>query len=113
MRMTAILILWLGLIALSGCGEQGAFTRSGSPDETLPVIIHLQTRHEVLTVLASPDGPAYTVRTREGRVLGERLSGHELQARLPHIYRLLKSSYADDEQCSVVWADTLNPGPQQ
>ncbi len=113
MRKTAILMLWLGFVALSGCGERGAFTRSGSPHETLPVIVHLQTRHEVLTVLASPDGPAYTVRTREGRVLGERLSEQQLQAQLPHIYRLLKSSYADDEQRSVVWADTLNPGPQQ
>ncbi len=113
MRKAPLLLLWSGIVALSGCSERVVLMRPGSPDQTLPVIVHVQTRHEVLTALASPDGPVYTVRTRDGRMLGERLSEQELQAQLPHIHRFLKSSYADGEPGSVIWSDTLTPGPQE
>ena len=113
MRKTAILVLSLGAIVLSGCGERAALTRSAIPNETLPVIVHLQTRDEILTALAGPDGPVYTARTRDGRILAEQLSEQELQAQLPHLHRLLKSSYAAGESHTVIWADNLTPGPQE
>jgi hypothetical protein len=112
MRKVVIFLLWLGMMAFTGCREQAAVTRSANPDEALP-IVHLQTRYEVMTVLAGPDGPVYTVRTRDGRMLGERLSEQELRAQLPHLHHLLKSSYADGEPGRAIWADTLTPGPEE
>jgi len=50
------------------------------------------------------EGPVYTVTTRKGEILGKHLSEQELQVKLPNIYHFLKTSYADDEKVSAIWA---------
>lgn len=111
MRKTAILAVCSVVPAFLGCGKQTTVTQSRPPNETLPVIVHVETRDVVITAMAGPEGPVYTVRTADGRTLGQQLSGRELQVRLPHIHRLLKTSYAEDAQHSTVWAgmDAHNP----
>jgi len=75
-----------------------------SPEGKLPVIVYLEMRNEVVTVMSGYEGPVYTVTTKDGRILGKQLSEQELQVKLPNIYRFLKTSYADGEKGRVIWA---------
>ncbi|MFZ2147323.1 MAG: hypothetical protein WAV28_08890 [Sedimentisphaerales bacterium] len=104
MRKIVVLVFcWLILIG-SGRGKQAGRVQTGNPDDKLPVIVYLQTRNEVVSVMSGYEGPVYTVTTKDGRVLGKHLNEHELQVKLPNIYHFLKTSYADDEKGSVIWA---------
>lgn len=104
MRKTAIFILcWLILIGL-GCGEQSGRVRTENPDDKLPVIVYLKTRNEVVSIMSGYQGAVYTVTTKDGRILGRHLTEQELQVKLPNIYQFLKTSYADDEKGSAIWA---------
>ncbi len=104
MRKIVILILcWLVLIG-SGCGVQSGRVQTGNLEDNLPVIVSLETRNEVVTIMSGYLGPVYTVTIKDGRILGKNLSENELQVKLPNIYHFLKTSYADDEKGSVIWA---------
>ena len=104
MRKIVILILcWLVLIG-SGCGEQSGRVQTENLEDNLPVIIYLETRNEVVSIMSGYEGPVYTVTTKDGRIIGKNLSENELQVKLPEIYHFLKTSYADDEKGSVIWA---------
>ncbi len=104
MRKIVILILcWLILIG-SGCGVQSGRVQIENLEDNLPVIVSLETRNEVVSIMSGYEGSVYTVTTRDGRILGEHLSEQELQVKLPNIYHFLKTSYADDEKGSVIWA---------
>jgi len=76
-------------------------------DANPPVIVHLQTRRAMVTVMAGPEGRLYTVRDHEGRLLGRHLSERQLQSRAPEIHDLLKRSYAHHEGVDVIWAGML------
>ncbi len=103
MRKTVIFILcWLILIG-SGCGEQSGRVQTENLEDNLPVIIYLETRNEVVSIMSGYLGAVYTVTTKDGGTLGKDLSERELQVKLPNIYHFLKTSYADDEG-SVIWA---------
>ena len=103
MQNTMILILcWLILICL-GCGNGSALVQTEYPKNELPVIIYLEKRNEVVTIMSGREGLVYTVRTKDGEMLRQHLSEQELQAKLPDIYYFLKKSYADDKQSSAVW----------
>ena len=100
------LTLCSAALVSSGCGPQPLSTGPGIPDASPPVIVHLQTRNAIVTVMAGSEGRLYTIRTREGRVLGQHLSERELQVRVPDIHLLMKQSYAE-EGPSVIWAGML------
>ncbi len=104
MRKIVILILCGLTLIGSGCGEQSRRVRTGNLEDNLPVIVYLEMRNEVVSIMSGFEGPFYTVTTRDGRILGEHLSEQELQVKLPNIYHFLKTSYADDEKGSVIWA---------
>ncbi len=107
MRKIVILILcWLILIG-SGCGERSGRVQTGNLEDNLPVIVYLETRNEVVSIMSGYEGPFYTVTTREGKILGKDLSERELQVKLPNIYHFVKTSYAGDDKCSVIWAGGL------
>ncbi len=104
MRKTVILILfWLILIG-SGCGEQSVRVQTENTKDNFPVIVYLKTRNEVVSIMSGYEGAVYTVTTKDGRILGRHLTEQELQVKLPNIYHFLKTSYADDEKGSVIWA---------
>ena len=104
MRKTVILILfWLILIS-SGCGKQSGRVQTENTESKLPVIVYLETRNEVVNIMSGYEGPVYTVTTRDGRILGKYLSEQALQVKLPNIYHFLKTSYADDDKGSAIWA---------
>ena len=104
MRKIVILILcWLIFIG-SGCGTQSGRVQPESPEGKLPVIVYLEMRNEVVSIMSGYEGSVYTVTTKDGRILGKQLSEQELQVKLPNIYRFLKTSYADDGKGSAIWA---------
>lgn len=104
MRKIVISILcWLIFIG-SGCGTQSGRVQPESPEDKLQVIVYLEMRNEVVTVMSGYEGAVYTVTTKEGRILGKQLSEQELQVKLPNIYRFLKTSYADGEKGRAIWA---------
>jgi hypothetical protein len=61
-------------------------------------------RNEVVSIMSGYQGPVYTVTTKDGRILGKHLTEQELQVKLPNIYHFLKTSYANDEKGSAIWA---------
>ena len=104
MRKIVILILcWLILIG-SGCGEQSGRVQTGNLEDNLPVIVSLETRNEVVSIMSGYEGAVYTVTTKEGKILGKHLSEQELQVMLPNIYHFLKTSYADGQRGRMIWA---------
>ena len=104
MRKIVIFIFcWLIFIG-SGCGEHSVRVQTENREDKLPVIVSLETRNEVVSVISGYEGPVYTVTTKYGRILGKHLSEKELQAKLPNIYHFVKTSYADGEKGSVIWA---------
>ena len=104
MQKTVISILcWLILIG-SGCGNKSANMYASSPEVMLPVIVNLETRNEVISITSGQEGLIYTVMTKDGRILGKNLYEQELQMKLPNIYHLLKTSYANDERSSESWS---------
>ena len=104
MQKTIILIFCCLMLIGSGCSDKPAAVRIRRPKNGLPVIVHLETRGEVVTIMSGHDGPVYTVTTKAGRILAQHLSAQELQAKLPNIYHLLKTSYADGEDTGPIWA---------
>lgn len=98
-------VTMLAQVANEGSADPPAKTarRSTSPAPTAgarttpsqaPAIGHVETRDRLVTILAGPKGPVYTVRTKQGRVLHENLSGKDLQAKAPQLYEVVKSGYA-------------------
>jgi hypothetical protein len=76
------------------------------PEEGKPskgsVIGRLETRDEVITITAGPDGPLYTIMSREGRFIAVNLSGEELATRFPALHERIEKSLADPK----IWAGT-------
>ncbi len=104
MREIVIYILcWLIFIG-SGCGEQSGRVQTENTKDNFPVIVYLKTRNEIVSIMSGYEGAVYTVTTKDGRILGRHLTEQELQVKLPNIYQFLKTSYADDEKGSAIWA---------
>jgi hypothetical protein len=104
MRKITIFLFWLILIS-SGCTSQSAFAPDQKLKDNLPVIVHIKTRNEIVTIFSGQTEPLYNVTTKEGKVLGQHLTATELQENLPDIYRLLKTSYTDELDNIVIWAN--------
>ena len=104
MRKIVIYILcWLIFIG-SGCGARSGRVQTENREDKLPVIVSLETRNEVVSIMSGYEGPVYTVTIKDGRILGKNLSEQELQVKLPNIYHFLKTSYADGEKGSAICA---------
>ncbi|MCP4261942.1 MAG: flagellar hook basal-body protein [Planctomycetes bacterium] len=84
--------------------EKSKLMPAQKPKDKLPVIVHIKTKNEIVTVLSGKTEPLYNVMTKDGKILGQHLSTKELQENLPGIYRLLKTSYADNQEIDVIWA---------
>jgi hypothetical protein len=103
MQKTMILIFCLLILISLGCGNESALLQTENPENELPVIVHLEKRNEVVSIISGREGFLYTVRTKDGRMLGQCLSEQELQAKLPDIYNSLKKSYAGCDKSGADW----------
>ena len=105
--MRKILIsLFCIILTNAGCTNQSTPAPAQQLNSNLPVIVHIKTNNEVITIYSGQREPLYNVTTKDGKVLGQYLSAKELQENLPDIYHLLKTSYAGDLDNVVIWADT-------
>ena len=104
MQKTVISIICWFILTGSGCGDKSARVHTGSPEVKLRVLVFLEMRNEVVSIMSGHEGLIYTVTTKDGRTLGQNLYEQELQVRLPNIYHFLKTSHADDERSGVAWA---------
>ena len=77
-----------------------------------PVIVHLVSRHQALTVTSSPSGPRYSARASNGTPIVANATLDELRTDHPEIYRLLHPGVAADAGAArvPVLAD-LRPEP--
>jgi hypothetical protein len=74
-----------------------AATASVADNERLSAILgHLETKDRFVTLWAGPQ-PRYTVRTRDGKLLAERISAAELRTRYPELSRI-------NDATTVAWA---------
>jgi hypothetical protein len=66
------------------------------------VIGHLKTRDQVITITAGPDGPLYTIKSKEGGMIAVNISGEELASRFPDLHEKMEKTLADPK----IWAGT-------
>jgi hypothetical protein len=59
-----------------------------------PVVGHLKTRDNFITIRTGPDGPLYTVKSKSGRVLAVDLSATELSAKFPDLGKMVERGLA-------------------
>lgn len=107
MRKITILILFWLILIISGCTNQSALAPTQESKGTLPVIVHIKTKNEVVSVLSGQTEPLYNVTTKDGKILAQYISEKQLQKNLPGIYRLLKTSYADNPNNAFIWAGSI------
>ena len=103
MQRKVMLILACLVLAGLGCSSRSAVVQTENPQDQLRVIVHLETRNEVVSVMSGPNGRVYTVKSKDGKMLEHQISELELSAKFPAIYRLLKSSHASDDKGNAFW----------
>jgi hypothetical protein len=101
-KIMILIFCWLVLMGM-GCEDESTRVQTENPENEFPVIIHLEKRNEVVTIMSGREGLLYTVRTKDGELLGQNLTEQELQANLPDIYNSLKKSYAGGNKSDVFW----------
>ena len=104
MKKTVISILCWLILTGSGCGDKSAHMQTGSPEVELRVIVHIETRNELVSIMSGHEGLIYTVTKKDGKILAQNLNEQELKVELPNIYHFLKTSYAEDGRSGVAWA---------
>jgi hypothetical protein len=126
-RKHSAAVVWiaLGSISLLGCWQSKSpsspLTASGQPDsksdamqatsdeptpagdenksapERLAPIGSFRGRDHTVIIYSTSDGPRFTVTTAGGEVLAERLSGDEIEAELPDVYKTYKHTFATSD----------------
>lgn len=59
-----------------------------------PVVGYLEKRGQTITIRAGPQGPLYSIKTAEGKVLCENLSASQLRAQAPELAEFIKGAVA-------------------
>ncbi len=102
----AVLLVVVGLALSQDKSSEGSRPKLTSPHEKqttppraktasdYPVIGYLEKRDRTITIKAGPKGPLYSVKTADGKVLGENLSADQLRAQAPELSEFLKRAVA-------------------
>ena len=61
------------------------------------VIGYLQSRDKIVTILRGAEGTAYTVKTKDGKMLAENLNEKALEAKYPAIFNQVKYGMAGND----------------
>ena len=111
------LLLIVGVFSINGfrelAADEPATSSQATPEDEMvvfqpeegkqskgSVIGHLKTRDRVITITTGPDGPLYTINSKEGRLIALNLSGEELATRFPALHEKIEKSLADPK----IWA---------
>jgi hypothetical protein len=118
-KMVFSILLIVGVFSINGLRElaadEPATSSQGTPEDEIvvfqpeegkqtegSVIGRLKTRDRVITITSGPDGPLYTIESKEGELIAPNLSGEELATRFPALYEKIEKSLADPK----IWAGT-------
>ncbi len=82
--------------------DQAGSDRLSDANSDFIVIGHLKTRGEMITILTGKAGRRYTVKTKGGELLPEKISGKELQARYPRLHRVVDRGFAGSENAVFI-----------
>ncbi len=82
-----------------------ATATNAPPADTLGFI---ETRDRSIEMKAGDTG-SYTVRTKDGKILAERISASQLQAQFPQLHQIVQYGYARDDDASL----NLNPSARR
>ena len=105
-------VLAISVMSVSCSHQSQTSTVTFSQKSDGPVIVHLATRDRVITISSGIDGPVYTVKTRDGKILGEKLSADALHARFPEIEKFMDTTLAGQDEKSGRWIDaSINTTP--
>lgn len=118
-KMVFSILVIVGVFSINGLREfaadEPATSSQGTPEDEIvvfqpeegkqtkgSVIGRLKTRDLVITITTGPDGPLYTIESKEGELIAPNLSGEELASRFPTLYEKIEKSLADPK----IWAGT-------
>jgi hypothetical protein len=73
-----------------------ATARAGDKEPSPATLGHLETKDHLVTLWAGPQ-PRYTVRTKDGKLLADKITATELRARFPALARI-------NNAATVAWA---------
>ena len=114
-RMASICLIILGCLCISGYSEavlaqektdvtevkenmtEYKDNRASKDMSGYPVIGHLKTRDKIITIRTGPDGPLYTVETKDGEILAVNYSAEKLYAKFPELKNVLEQGIAVDD----------------
>ncbi len=86
--VTCALVVAAGLVIAAAAHAQQSGRASGDPAKdrlAAPAIVTLETRAGRVTIYAGELGRYYSIVTKDGRVVAERISGDELTASHPDV----------------------------
>jgi len=105
MKRFTIAVVAVFVIAMAGCAlspekrsaeQSGKQMAASATDGHYAVIGYLEKRDRVITIKAGPQGPVYSVATKDGKILHENLSAEQLKAQSPELHELIKTGVAGD-----------------
>jgi hypothetical protein len=112
---TGLILSMVGATLIGCAGNRQRAARSEPPPAPQdPVIVHLVSRHQTITVTSSPTGPRYSARTSDGTAIVVNATLDELQMNHPEVYRLLQPGVAHDARAErdSLGRDTPSEGPR-
>ena len=111
-RMIPIILIALGCLCLPGFsgvvpgqdkavvtetkGDTGGDHRDNSAAPDYPVVGYLKKRDKTITIKTGPDGPLYTVESKDGKILAVNLPAEKLYAKFPQLRNDLENGFAVD-----------------
>ena len=84
------------LVGNSTTPSQDGLQKSDQKKNNEKVIMMLQTRDHLLTIYSRDEDRLYSVGTKDGIALAERLTSAELKARFPELHEIVTTSVAVD-----------------
>ena len=73
-----------------------AASKSATPEQYIVIGYLEKGDGTVITIKSGSHGPAYSIASKDGKVLFENLSSEQLQAKAPEIHEFIKSAVAID-----------------
>lgn len=112
-RIVIISLIVLGSTCILGSSEKASAQKESAGSEMnmighkdkkaskdlsgYPVIGHLEKRDKIITIRTGPDGPLYTVETKDGKILAVNLPAEKLFAEFPELKNVLERGLAIDD----------------
>lgn len=84
------------LVFTSATPSQGGLQKSDEERNNEKVIMMLQTRDHLLTIYSRDEDRLYSVGTKDGIALSEKITSTELKARFPELHEIVTDGVAVD-----------------